>query len=213
LPEKLSLLSFQLSADTVVVNDTVRLNVSVVAMISKDQPDDAVKADIKAMMKALVDTDWSFSNMVRAMDQSGLERLTVSATARVPEAENVRLDERARAVSREGLRIVSISPDTSVPKRMVQEAESKLRVELMKRAHDEAQLLSREAPPKGRRVEGDGWATVWVVHEVDFHRADHHDLSSKSVTAQAGMAYGHASETIGNAERLSMTASVALRAE
>jgi len=64
-------IQFDLRAEQVVTNDTVRITAHLVGMIPKDTTEQAVRETIRAMMRGFIDTDWQFSNMVRKAHASG----------------------------------------------------------------------------------------------------------------------------------------------
>lgn len=134
-------ISFQLRADTVVVNDTVRITVYINALVTTDTAEAALRRDIKEALSRFIDADWSFNGLDRSADESGFERVSIRATARVKETENYNLENRALAVSRQGLKLANISVDTGVPAVLLEKAEKALRAEIVVKAKEELEEL------------------------------------------------------------------------
>jgi hypothetical protein len=137
-------LDFQLIAEHTVVNTTVKL-VAKIEALANLQTEDDLRSDIRKTLKSFIDADWQFSNMLRVSDNTGYERICLTASVRVSESENYNLIDRAKAVSRKGLQIIDVDADTSIPSKQISEAESDLRVELIQRASAERVKLSKAA--------------------------------------------------------------------
>lgn len=200
-------MEFVIVAENTVVNDTVKLVANISAMIAGDTTEDDLRTDIKATMKKLIDVDWQFSNMTREADDSGLERVNVTASIRVKETENYNLEDRTKAASRKGLMITSVEVDTSVPQVMIDAAESDLRATLVTKAKEECQKLSA------------AMQDTYRVHSLRFSPVNNNvslrAISNASITASATkMAYGSGfsndEDSLGNASKLTMQATITL---
>lgn len=193
----------ELDADTDVVNDTVKITATLVAMIGTDVTDRTLAQDIRDTLHRFIDTKWSLSNPARQRDQSGYERVTVQATCRVPETENYSLDERRQTASKPGLQIASAFADTSIPMTMIRDAQRKLRMSLIERAREEADEVGK--------ITNDGW----TVGKITFVESD--DRYDKARPTMMASTYRSApqiesagADGIGNTQRLFMSATVTL---
>jgi hypothetical protein len=207
-------IDFVLSAEHTVVNTTVKMVATIASIITADMTEAKLKENIKEMMKKFVsDANWQFSGMTRNSHASGMEELTLIATARVSEAENYALDKRARDVSQEGMSITGISTDPSPPASMIEEAEGLLRQRLLTKATKELGDLNNVMAvlaPNGYRI-----------NSVVFQTAGNEYANSRGVTMAATVAkssygsgfgadMGGGEDALGNAVKLTMRANVKL---
>jgi hypothetical protein len=191
--------SLEIVAEKTVVNDSVKLVAEIVALVETGKAEEILRAEIKSTMKGLVDADWQFTNMKRSIDDSGVERVRLQASVRVSERENYNLDKRAEQVSRPGLVIVKVEVevDTSVPQHMLDEAESDLRVTLSAKALTERDKLSKAL------------GNDYRIHALMFGSVANLSLSN-AANSKANYGSGFSDDTLGNASKLTMTASVTL---
>lgn len=203
--------TFTVSAEKTIVNDTVKLVATITAQVAKNEPPEALPGRVRAMMNKIVDTSklenvsWNFSNMHRTMDDTGFERVTLTATARVPESENYNLDFRAEEVSSPGLVINNIEADTSIPVYMIEEAIMALRTTLAEKAIVERDALSAAL---GRD---------YRVQQISFGSSDYGGPKAMRAMASNAMAstmsYGSGIDddgALGNAQKISLSANVTL---
>jgi hypothetical protein len=203
-------IEFTLSAEETVVNDTVRITASIVGMIAQDTSEQSLRESIRTMMKKFIDTDWQFSNVARTSHASGQEQITLNATTRVAESENYALDRRREEASREvnGLRIVSASVDTSATTTQIQETQQKLRLALLKTAQEEARLINQTLTETLYRL---GAVTFGQVYDSESNtRAGGRMAMASAASAAYGSGFSN-DDTIGNAVKLTMQATVQLR--
>lgn len=197
-------ISIGLTAETVVTNDTVKIVAKIVAQVQPGESQDALPARVREMMNKIVaDADWKFSNVVRVEDATGFERVTLTASARVPEKENFLLEARCKEVSTLGLRIASVEADISIPSSMIEQANRELRVKLASKAAEEAESLSKVIPGEGYRVSDISFASASNTHRVAK------SLSYNATANYAGDGDTDA-ESLGNSQRVSMSANITL---
>lgn len=202
-------IQFDLRAEQVVTNDTVRITAHLVGMIPKDTTEQAVRETIRAMMRRFIDTDWQFSNLIRKAHASGSEEITLTATARVPEKENYGLDRRREEASRanDTMRIVSATTDTSPTTAQIAEAQSKLRLELLKKAQAELKLINEAMSEKYRLGQ-----VVFLMAASDTANYARAAAASFSGKTPYGSGFSDEDEdSLGNAVKLTMQASIELR--
>lgn len=206
-------IEFALLAEKTVVNKTVKLIAHIVAMIKSDTPEKTLTTNVQAMMMKFIDAPWSFSNMQRSADQSGMERITLQASARVSESQNYSLDKRTRAVSTEGLNITAVQADTTPPMSDIEKTESDLRADLLGKAIAEMAVIN-QAMGVDYRV---GRVTFESVNNAaNFQLSNSSRGSGKTAMAQAyGAGFGAdmpgGEEGLGNAVKLTMQATIEYR--
>lgn len=200
-----------LSAEETVVNDTVKVIATIVGMIPDDMDEKKLRDSVRLLVKKFIDTDWQFSNMVRSSHASGKEQITLMATTRIPEKENYALDRRREDASRNHdlMRITTASTDTAPTNGQIEETQRKLRVAILKKAQDELQLLNETLDAEYRL--GD------VSFSIGFDAAASNTRVASSAALLGGskVAYGSsfdaADDTLGNAVKLTMQASIEYR--
>lgn len=201
-------INFQLRADTVVVSDTVKVIVYINALVTADTTESALRLDIKRALASFLDTSWQINGIERASDDSGYEKVSMRATARVNESENYNLENRAKAVSRQGLQLGSVEVDSTVPAPMLEAAEKKLRAEILTKAKEEAAEL---AEITGR---------AYRVGQVNFQNQGDPMMRKAAVASTSNMAYGSGfngggagdggEESLANAQKVSLAANIVL---
>lgn len=202
-------IDFTTTADITIVNDTVRMQAAISAIITDGNTEESLRADIRAAIKSFINTDeWQFSNTARALDPSGFERLSTVVTARVSETENYNLDERCKKASRKGLTISTPSVDTSIPQAKLDKAEQDLRMMIIKNVSAECNTIS-EATGRPYRVGRLNFASG----SNNFSNARGMVMIASSgvtKTTYGSDGIGNDDETLGNASKLTMSASVSL---
>jgi len=204
-------IQFDVKAEQVVTNDTVRVTAQLVGMILSETAEQSVRESIRTLMKKFISTDWQFSNTQRSAHASGREQITLTATARVPESENYALDRRRDEAGRDSdsMKIVSAVIDTSPTASQIEETQRKLRLEILKKAQDELKLINEAMNDKYR------------LGQVVF-QASGSDAANQAYAASArggmlsgktayGSGFAEDDDTIGNAVKMTMQASVQLR--
>lgn len=199
-------IQFDLYAEEVVVNTTVKVIANLATLLSPDTSEDQHKENIREVMQSFIRSDWQFSGITRSTHASGREQMTLTATARVPESENYALDRRREQASRDGLRIASVSTDTSPTQEQMEETQSKLRLRLLQKARTELQKINNALDQDYRLAE--------VVFDPVDESAANVRTARPSAMYGAGFAAAEASAAagpLGNAVKLTMQARVTLR--
>ncbi len=202
-------INLSLSDDLVVTNDTVKITAEVGVVLTGDFTNANLSASVTATLRKFIDADWVFSNPRRATEV-GIEKAFFTAHVRVPAKENFNLTERAEAVKSRGLEITSVDTDTSIPAQMLREAETTLRGNLLRLAQEQAEKLSKAS----------GGEFHFGVAQINF--SQQHVLSSQTKSLRASGSYGAVGasafsadsmgdDTIGNSEKVGMTATIMLR--
>ena len=196
-------IGFSIEAETTVNNTTVKFTTSVIAVIDGvDITEDNLSSSVRELLNNFIPGEWTFSNPTRNRNDAGFEEARFVASLRTDQAENHNLAARQEAVSRRGLRITKVTTDTSTPKRAIAEAESALRVILLKRAANQAKDLSEAA---GRN---------YRVHAINFDQmrpdSNAYNLTAAATAYRLDASANGLSDAIGHAQKLSMSANVIL---
>lgn len=200
-------IEFELTAEETVVNDTVKVIAQVDAIITSDESDDTLYSRVRSTLTQFIPSaKWQFSNISRSNDTAGVERLSLVASARIPETENRNLQNRARDASQKGLSISDYHVDEQIPASMVDAASKKLRLKILELAGDELKDV-REA------MGDDTWRIYNVNHLVDSTKGHRHvmEAASRSLAYGIGGAAGAGDdEPLGNAQKFSIRSRVTL---
>lgn len=120
-----------------VTHDTVRLQITVSAQRGPETDEKTLRTQIAAALRNFINADWRYIGVSRNRGQTRFENVVVTAIARVPEAENKDLVERASAVSKPGLELVNPIAAYALPFDEVRRINSDLRLALVKLADEE----------------------------------------------------------------------------
>jgi hypothetical protein len=200
-------ITFNLSADTIVTNNTVKVTASISGIITTDSTDIKLKEKLTTMMnKFIPGAIWQFSNMTRTSHASGMEELSLNAITRINETENYSLDRRSREASNDGMRITNINVDTTPPTTMVENAENDLRLIILDKAESQRKIINERL---GRN---------YRLGSIIFQSAVDTSFSNRQgskVMASATMSYGSGfneidNDVVGNAVKLTMNAGISL---
>lgn len=199
-----------LSAEEVVVNDTVKVIATIVGMIPDDMDEKKLRDSVRSLVKKFIDTDWQFSNMVRSSHASGKEQITLVATTRVAEKENYALDRRREDASRDHdlMRITTASTDTAPTNGQIEETQRKLRVAIFKKAQNELQLIN-EALDAEYRLGDVSFSAGFESSASNIRAASASPLGGSKVAY--GSSFDAVDDTLGNAVKLTMQAAIEYR--
>jgi len=137
-------LRYRTAATKNVPRDTVRVSITVNALISSADRDHArLQARIRETLQRFIPVEWVLTAPRRQADTSGFERVIVEANARAPLAENYNLAERARLASSEGLTLTEPVVNHRLPATRVAHTVQELRLGIMKDAMVQAQSFSK----------------------------------------------------------------------
>jgi hypothetical protein len=191
---------FSLTEDKVVTNETVKVSVTVQAMIDGETITNGnLSSSIRSILDQFIKADWAFSNPMRQFD-TGIEKATFSAHCRIPASENYDLTARATALNAKGIGLYNVVTDTSIPAKQIKEAESELRASLLKLIQQEADVMS-----------SDGY--TYTIGQVSFSSVGQTMAKSMRASTYATASFNDADDdAIGNSERIALTANVVLTA-
>lgn len=199
--QPISTLEFSVNAEKTIVTDTIKLIAHITGLVSVTTTEDAFRSEIRATVKSLIDTDWQFTNLVRTADDSGFEKVTVTATARVSENENYNLVNRARAASRQGLTITEVEVDTTIPASKIEEAERELRADILQKVLGEC---------AGINALNIGEYRVGRIQFGTTKNAYSQNILATAAKVSYGSGFATDDTTLGNASKISIVANVSL---
>lgn len=130
-----------LRAQKIIEHKEVRVNVAVSAQVDPATSENDFRSELQSTLKKFIAADWKLQSIQRAKGNR-YETVTVYATARVPEAENYRLQERATEVSRIGFELVNPTVDYSLTFDEVQKINADLRATLVTDALTEVNTMN-----------------------------------------------------------------------
>ena len=208
-------ITFQLSDDMTITNDTVKITVPVNVSLVGDLTEETFRQKVRSALSSFINTDWKFGGINRETDSSGIERINFVAVSRITEGMNYDLRGRADRVSTHGLALGTPVIDNSVPPTMILDAERKLRLSIIKRALQEVAEINTETKLDLR------------LSHIDFNAGDPYSATkfSNALRNTKSMSYGSgfisnlsvdaSSEdeeetTLANAHKIAITANVTL---
>lgn len=188
-------ISFNLSDDTTVTNDTVKLTLHVSGTVGDRTRADIDKAVREAVAKLGVqpEKDWAYSGF--HYNEGGLT-FGITATGRIPAQQDEQLAQKAQNVSDNSVKIAVMGSDPSIPQHKVRDAESKLRLRLIELARAEAEALS---------------ATVSQIEfgaAASFNIAKHYSGNATYAMAMDSVGAPGGGGEIGHTEKVSLSAKV-----
>ena len=142
----LNKVTLQLQSQQWVTTSTALVYVGVNAAVT-DQSMGSVQADVVNKLKQLSDKDeWHVISFNRQLDQSGLERVQISAQARLPQSELSGLRDKAKKISKPG-ETYTIDNVSFIPSdEEIQRANTSLRADLYNQAKNEIDSLNKIYP-------------------------------------------------------------------
>jgi hypothetical protein len=203
-------IAVQLSAETTVVNKTVKIVISVNAMNTDNTSSETLKTNIFDALKNLIpEAIWDSSNQSRGRDDSGYERISMTVTTRVPEREINDLETRVEKISRRGLTFKVVETDISIPQSQLDEAERELRLVILQKALNEVTAIN-EVTKRAYRISNVSYGQQAVV--APKNRGSNVMMTAMSATPMRGAlsdaSGGGEDEGFGNSQKLSLGANI-----
>lgn len=147
------------AVEEAIVSDTVKVTIQATLAVKAEDAVD-VRGQITAALKNVIDADWAFVALDRREDEAGLERVSATATARIPEAQVAGLTAKCQAASVAGLKLSAGYVDYSPARNAVDQAITNLRRKIYALAQEEAEALQEAA---GKTAKG-----KWRVGNISF---------------------------------------------
>lgn len=153
----LNKVTFQLSAEQWVSTKTALVIVGINATVSDSALEKIQDQVLQKLNKLSNEGEWHITSLDRSLDKSGLERLQISAQARLPSSALSNLRDKAKAISEPGetLTIDDIQFTPSADE--LRTANTALRNDIYQQAKDELTRLNKLYPEQ-----------KYYLHEINF---------------------------------------------
>ncbi len=153
-PPRLDKIMFQVTAEQWVETKSAVVNVAIDATLGKEDLAKARSNILNKLNKISDKGDWHITRFNRSQDRSGLERLSVSAQARLPGSALATLRAQAKSVSRPG-ETYSINNINFTPSLAEYETiRGQVRQNLYKKINDELARVNKTYPNQKFKVHG-----------------------------------------------------------
>ena len=153
-PPPLDRILFQVTAEQWVETKSAVVNVSIDATLGKEDLTKARSTILNKLNKISDKGDWHITRFNRSQDSSGLERLSVSAEARLPGSTLATLRAQAKSVSKPG-ETYSITNINFTPSLAEYETiRASVRKNLYKKINDELARVNQTYPTQKFKVHG-----------------------------------------------------------
>lgn len=136
---------YHVSGEQWVTTNTANVNVDINATLDKSGLDQA-RNNMYLNLKKIAAGEWHITRFDRTQDNSGLERLSVSAEARLPQSELGNVRENAKKVSRPGATYTINQIDFTPSLAEVENQREKLRQQLYQQTKAELARLNNVYP-------------------------------------------------------------------
>ncbi len=194
-------LRFRLAASQTLPRTHVRVTVQVHTLVSSgDQDHDALVGRVRAALGRCIDSAWTVSGVTRKADDTGFERVELTASAQVPVRENYNLHERARRAAVEGLAITDPLVDSRLPGKVIAEATMGLQEHVLE--------MAQERIVRFDKATGRSWRIGDIPFGVD---TENYDVSPKLTRRETAVLEGPTDDLLTTSERLLLVAQVTLK--
>ena len=194
-------LRFRLAASRTLPRSHVRVMVQVHTLVSSgDQDHDALVERVRKALVRFVDSAWTVSGVTRRADDTGFERVELTASAQVPVRENYNLQERARRASVEGLAITDTSVDSRLPGKVIADATMGLQEHLLE--------MAQERMVRFDKATGRSWRIGDIQFGID---GEGYNVSPKLAHRETAWLEGATDDLLTTSERLLLVAQVTLK--
>ena len=195
-------LRYRTTAQKDVARDTVRVSVTVNALVSSaDRDHAALIRRIGDTLARFIPSEWVLTAPRRQADTSGFERVTLEGTTRAPLPENYNLTERARLAGQEGLSLTDPVVNHRLPAARVAEAVQGLRLAILREVTAQAAQFSQES--------GLTWQIADIEYGVNSLQPEYRNAKGAYREERDDLSEGDAPEQA--AERIRLVASIVLR--
>ena len=144
-------ISFDLSAEDWVTTKTAHVSLAVEAAVSATNAG-SVRADMTKTINDAAKADWQLTGFNRSLDQTGMERWSVTYEARLPESALNGLRDSVKKASKAGMQITVGGIDFSPSHEEMEAARSVLRARIYKEAGEQLTALNAALPGRSFRI-------------------------------------------------------------
>ncbi len=150
-PKRDDTVSYTLSAEEWVTTKTARVTLSVEASVTSANAGEMRTEMTKAVNNA-AKGDWRLTEFNRTLDQTGMERWSVSFEARIPEASLNGLPDAVKKASKAGMQVKVSDIDFSPTLEESETVRAALRTKLLKSAAEQLATLNSTLPGRNYRI-------------------------------------------------------------
>lgn len=150
---RLDHVKFQLTSKAWVSTTTAKVSVSVNATLNDTSLVEA-RNNIMSNLDKIAQGKWHITAFNRSQDSSGLERLYVTAEARVPEQSLTKINTLAKSVSQPGARYRIQNIDFTPQLSEVEKVKARVRETIYSQANDEITRLNKQYPKQKYSLHG-----------------------------------------------------------
>lgn len=147
---------YQASVENWVTTTSAEVTINIDASLDKSGLSE-MRQTIMSNCKKIADADWHITQFYRSQDASGLERVSVTAQARVPEDKLAGVRDQAKSVSRPGATYTINNIDFVPTLDEIQKVKTALREQLYQKVNDEIARLNKTFPQQ-----------QYTAHKIDF---------------------------------------------
>jgi hypothetical protein len=195
-------IKFELTFETGLTLDTIRMSVPVhFAQLGASGGDEMMTRVKSALKLFIADASWNFSDIRRSQGADGIERVNLTATARVKTGEDADLKSRIDSINTRGLTLGTPSVDYTFPLPYLNENRAALRKTILRAAQAECDSISTAL------------ARTYRLAEVRFETADEggrKDVSYMSNSMSRDTASASSGGSTVHSEKMFMTAEITL---
>lgn len=153
----LNTVTLQLSAEQWVKTQSALVTVGVNANVAGSALDKVQSSVLAKLLQVSNKGEWHIISFNRSLDQSGLERVQMSAQARLPSSDLGGLRDRAKAVSKPGETFTLDNVEFTPSEAEIREANAALRLQVYQQAKNEMANLAKLYPGQN-----------YFIHTIDF---------------------------------------------
>ena len=153
---RLNTINYQVTAEKWVSTQTAKVTVSIDASLNQAGMDN-LQSQVESSLKSVANVDWRLVDFERTQDQSGLEKIHISAQARLATAQVTDIRTKTEKLSKPGLKYQIDSIDYTPTADDIQAAQASLRNELYQRIQAEIVALDKTFANQ-----------VYYVHDLNF---------------------------------------------
>ncbi len=150
-PKRDDIVSYDITAEDWVTTKTARVTLSVEASVTASNAG-AMRTEMTKAVTDAAKADWRLTEFNRTLDQTGMERWSVSFESRLPESALNGLPDSVKKASKAGMQIKVADIDFSPTLDETEAARTALRTKLLKSAGDQLAALNSALPGRGYRI-------------------------------------------------------------
>jgi len=197
---RLNTINFQVSSEKWISTQTAKVDIQIDASLNQKGLD-TLQTQVETTLKTLANGDWRLIDFNRTQDQSGLERVQITAEARLPTAQITDIRTKTEALTKPGLKYQVANIDYTPTPADIQAAQANLRTELYQRIQAEVVLIDKTFGNQAYYVQGISFNGSGIVAPMPMMKT-----ASFAVEANAAPAQQDTSVS----QKVTMTANVTL---